>query len=471
MLKLFGILLLLGYCLFAWGCATDQKPAEELLAEQRPNIIFILTDDLGYADLGCYGSTKIKTPHLDRIASEGLKLTNFYAFPSCSPSRAALLTGCYPPRVGIPDVVGPPGPDWTANKQYGLHPREYTIPELLQEAGYTTAMIGKWHLGHFPETSPLEHGFQSFFGLPYSNDMIPLEGNKWPDLPLIQDRDTLEFNPDQRQLTQRYTEHATAFIEQEEHDQPFFLYLAHAMPHTPLFTSEAFSGRSGQGIYADVVEEIDASVGAILTSLEETGQAENTLLIFTSDNGPWLTFGNHAGSAGPFREGKGTTFEGGMRVPFLAYWPARINPAQSSHTVASLIDILPTVSALAEADLPSTKIDGRDLSLLLLNNEELLERPFHYWCSGNLDAIRLGPWKLHLPHSYRYVTDLGNDGVRGDYSYEGAIDWSLYHLTDDPGEQYNLVDQEPEKAAELRRLAEEFMEVMEIEKREPFRAN
>jgi arylsulfatase len=446
----------LGLIGVVWACSDASRATADATPPGPPNVILILTDDQGYGDVGCFGSPKIRTPHLDRLASEGLKLTNFYAFPSCSPSRAALLTGCYPPRVGIPDVIGPPGPAWTADKQYGLDPeRTTTLADLLRDRGYATAMVGKWHLGHFPATMPRRHGFESFFGLPYSNDMWPQNNPLWPDLPLLDNGDTLALNPDQTQLVGRYTAAAVEFI-RTHREQPFFLYLAHSMPHVPLYASAEYAGRSGQGLYADVIEEVDASVGALLATLAELGLDDNTLVIYTSDNGPWLTYGNHAGSAGPFREGKGTTFEGGMRVPFLARWPAGIPAGGVSHTPAALIDILPTVAALAGADAPPDYVDGRNLASLLRGGAIPASRPFFYYLHGQVQAVRRGPWKLHLPHGYRSVAEVGNDGVGGTYDYSTEIGLALYHLADDPGEVYNLADQHPELVTELQQIAADY---------------
>jgi arylsulfatase len=437
--------------------------------QSTPNIIFILTDDQGYGDLSSYGSPRIHSPHLDQMAAEGLKMTSFYAFPSCSPSRAALMTGCYPPRVGIPDVVGPPGVGWTANKQYGLHPQETTLPEVLKSAGYATAMVGKWHLGHFPETMPQKHGFDQFFGLPYSNDMLPHKG--YGDLSLMRNTDTLEVNPDQTQLVKRYTAEALDFIRQER-SSPFFLYLAHSMPHVPIFASDDFLDKSGQGLYADVISEIDASVGTILGELKRQGIDENTLVIFTSDNGPWLIFGNHGGSAGPFREGKGTTYEGGMRVPMIARWPGKITAGGVSHQPASLTDILPTLASVADANLPQDKIDGRDLSAHLTSPAPAAApppaAPMCYYRSGNLDAVRVGKWKLHVPHSFRSVAVVGDDAIGGKYTYQDTS-LELYDLEGDPGERYNVANKFPEKTAELKVLIERLQVEMDAEKRVPFR--
>ena len=454
-------------CLVALtACDDGGEPAQESTST-TPNIIVILTDDLGYGDLSGYGSPRIHTPHLDQMAAEGIKMTSFYAFPSCSPSRAALLTGCYPPRVGIPDVIGPPGPNWTADKQYGLHPDETTLPEILKTAGYATAMVGKWHLGHFPETMPTRQGFDQFFGLPYSNDMLPEQG--YPDLTLLRNTDTLEQNPDQHFLTERYTEEALKFIRAKQ-DSNFFLYVAHSMPHVPIFASEAFDGRSGQGVYADVVEEIDGSVGRILAELKALEIDNNTLVIFTSDNGPWLTYGNHAGSAGPFREGKGTTWEGGMRVPMIARWPGKIPATTVSHAQASLTDIMPTLAAITKAELPGKKIDGRDLTAHFTQNLAPASAPMCYYRSGNLDAVRVGKWKLHRSHSYRFVKEVEDDGARGSYDYTNT-DVELYDLIGDPGEAYNVAGKFPEKVAELEALGAHLHAEMDAEKCLPFRPN
>lgn len=452
------------------GCqATTEQPSDDRTNASSPNVVIILTDDLGYGDLSGYGSPVARTPNLDRMAAEGIKMTSFYAMPSCSPSRAALLTGCYPPRVGIPDVIGPPGPQWTANKQYGLHQDETTLPEILKAAGYATGMVGKWHLGHFPETMPQRHGFDRFFGLPYSNDMLP--ERSYPDLALLQGTDTLELNPDQRFLTKRYTEQALEFI-REQKDTPFFLYLAHSMPHVPIFTSPEFDGHSGQGVFADVVEEIDASVGAVLAELKAQGVDDNTLVIFTSDNGPWMTYGNHAGSAGPFREGKGTTWEGGVRVPMIARWPAGITSGEISPVPATLADILPTIAKVTEAALPENKIDGRDISALFSPSTAPATAAANdvicFWRSGNLDAVRRGKWKLHREHSFRYVEEVANDGQGGKYAYT-TTGQELYDLHGDPAELYNVAEDYPEIVAELEAIGQRLQAEMDAEKRAPFR--
>ncbi|PHI19581.1 N-acetylgalactosamine-6-sulfatase [Lewinellaceae bacterium SD302] len=448
--------------LFA-SCSTPFSGSSNQMKLKPPNIIVILADDQGYGDLSCYGSPTIKSPHLDELASNGMRLTNFYAFPSCSPSRAALLTGCYPPRVGIPDVIGPAGPDWTKNRQYGLHPQEDILPEILSRVGYRSALIGKWHLGHFPETMPLAQGFDYFYGLPYSNDMRPELGEPYPDLTLMRGKNTIKVNPDQSQLVTAYTNESIAFIERTK-DQPFFLYLAHSMPHVPLYASKEFAGRSGQGLYVDVIEEIDASVGRIVDYLRKKGKLDNTLIIYTSDNGPWLTYGNHAGSAGPFREGKGTTYEGGMRVPFIAHWPNGIEAGVISHASASLIDLLPTLGELAGTEQPDKTVDGRSLHKLLTEGQQPDETPFYYYRSGQVEAVRLGKWKLHRPHYFRYVDQPAFDGEGGSYAHR-ETEMVLYDLSGDPGERYNRAEFDPGKVAELLTLIEAEQERIDRDKR------
>ncbi len=338
---------------------------------QPPNIIVIFADDLGYGDLGCYGHPTIRTPRLDRMAREGMRFTQFYsAAPVCTPSRAALLTGRLPIRTGMcsekrrvlfPDSAG------------GLPSDEITLAEALKSRGYATMIVGKWHLGHLPQYLPTRHGFDHYFGLPYSNDMLarPAKGNvpAWPPLPLMRDEQVIESNPDQGQLTERYTAEALKFIAHQAHDpsrQPFFLYLPHTMPHVPLHASEKFNGKSPRGLYGDVVEAIDASTGQILDALHEHGLAEHTLVFFTSDNGPWLIMGERGGSAGLLREGKGSTWEGGMREPGIAWWPGTISAGSVSEALASTLDIFPTACSLAGVPLPTDRpLDGFDLSPVL----------------------------------------------------------------------------------------------------------
>jgi arylsulfatase A len=422
----------------------QQKPAP------LPNIVVIFADDLAYADVGCFGAG-YATPHLDRLAAGGARFTHFYAQPQCSPSRAALMTGCYPQRVGIPWVVGPKGPAWTADKHYiGLHPSEQTLAELLKTKGYATACVGKWHLGHDPVHLPTRHGFDEYFGLPYSNDMYPGDGSEWGDLPLIDGEKTVELNPDQGQLTRRYTQRAVDFIKRNR-QKPFFLYLAHSMPHVPIFASGKFRGKSGRGLYADVVQELDWSVGEVHKALKKQGLADNTLVIFTSDNGPWLVYGNHAGSSGPLRAGKATVFEGGVRVPTIVHWPGRVPAGSTCAQVAGLIDLWPTVAEVVGAPRPAVPLDGRSLLPLLQNPAGAKSpREYHYYFQINeLQAIRQGKWKLHVPHNYEQVAQAGQDGQRGK-SGQQPLELSLYDLEADPGEQTNLAAQHPEVVERLR---------------------
>jgi arylsulfatase A-like enzyme len=352
-----------------------------LHAAGRPNLVIIFCDDLGYGDLACFGSPTIKTPNLDRMASEGQKWTNFYVAASvCTPSRAGLLTGRLPIRTGMcsskrrvlfPDSAG------------GLPASEVTISSALKGAGYNTAAVGKWHLGHLPPFLPTSHGFDSYFGVPYSNDMDRVSGkgpkgrdafwepkSEYWGVPILRGFEEIERSPDQTQLTTRYTEEAVGFIRRQEVGKPFFLYLAHSMPHVPLFASDKFSGTSTAGLYGDVIEEIDWSVGQVLGSLREKRLAESTLVVFTSDNGPWLVFDTHGGNAGTLRAGKGSTWEGGMREPTIFWWPGKVVPG-TVHEMGSTLDLLPTACALAGAELPSDRtFDGGDLSPVLFGTGE-----------------------------------------------------------------------------------------------------
>jgi arylsulfatase A-like enzyme len=376
----------------------------QAFAAAKPNVIIIFADDLGYGDLGCYGSPVIRTPHLDRMAAEGLRFTDFYsASEVCTPSRAALLTGRYPIRSGMCGnrrVLFP-------NSEGGLPPAEITLAEALKAAGYATAHVGKWHLGIHEGSRPLDQGFERSFGLPYSNDMdgragLPKGSTGSPNpphdgwnVPLLRDGKVVEQPADQTTLTRRYTQEAVAFIA-EKKGGPFFLYFAHTFPHVPMFASPAFKGRSRAGIYGDAVEEIDWSVGEVLAALKQNGIAENTLVFFTSDNGPWLIMGDQGGSAGLLREGKGSTWEGGMRVPGIAWMPGRIKPGVTSG-LALALDLLPTALALAGAPRPKgVTLDGADLAPLLFASKPLTERPFFYYRGDQLFACRLGEWKAHF---------------------------------------------------------------------------
>lgn len=410
------------------GCTEGSVKKDQ---DNLTNIIIIFADDLGYGDMSCYGNPTLRTPNLDRMAAEGAKFTQFYvASPVCTPSRAALLTGCYPKRVGLHEHVLFP------YSRKGINPDELTIAEMLKEKGYTTACIGKWHLGHQEKFLPLQHGFDHYFGLPFSNDMSKKEqakrGNdKYKyELPVIRGNDTIELDPDQSLLTKRLTEDALRFI-RENKDNPFFLYFPHPMPHIPIYASADFKGKSPRGLYGDTVEEIDWSVGEILKVLREYKIDTQTLVIFTSDNGPWLPFKTHGGSAGPLRGGKGTTFEGGMREPCILWWPGHIPPGTICTEITSTMDILPTIAHIVGYDLPEgLKIDGEDIHDLLENPElkKFDNREFYYYSQmGEIEAIRQGPWKLFK---------------------KGEI-IELYNIEEDISEKYDLASEYPDLVKKL----------------------
>jgi arylsulfatase A len=415
-----------------------------------PNVVLVYADDLGYADVGAYGAPRIRTPHVDRLAAEGVRFTDFYVAQAvCSASRAALLTGAYPNRVGILGALFP-------GSRHGLADGETTLAELLQARGYATAIYGKWHLGHLPPFLPTRHGFDDYLGLPYSNDMWPRhpEQRGFPSLPFVSRESVLALNPDQSQLTGEYARRAVAFIEANR-ERSFFVYLAHTMPHVPLFASERFRGRSRQGLYGDVVEEIDGTVGQVLAALGRLSLEHDTLLIFASDNGPWLSYGDHAGSAGPLREGKGTAFEGGVRVPFLARWPGRIPAGTVVREPAMTIDVLPTIARLVGAPLPGLPIDGRDVTPLLLGepgarspHEALL---FYY--GAELRALRSGRHKLVLPHRSQTLDGkAGTAGMPGRYAQED-VPLALYDLVADVGETTDVAAAHPDVVARLQVVA------------------
>jgi arylsulfatase A-like enzyme len=454
--------------LLALGTAAAQEPGSAL--PRLPNIVVIFIDDMGYADIGPFGGG-IPTPNLDRMAAEGMRFTDFsVATAVCSASRAALLTGCYHRRIGISGALGP-------NAQIGLADGETTIAELVRQKGYATACFGKWHLGHHPKFLPLQHGFDEYFGLPYSNDMWPLhpayanlpadaERRKqgYPALPLIEGNAVVDAEvsgEDQEMLTTWYTERAVSFIERQK-DRPFLLYVPHSMVHVPLFVSERFEGKSGKGLFGDVVMEVDWSVGEILGALARCGVDDDTLVLFTSDNGPWLSYGNHAGSAGPLREGKGTMFEGGIRVPTIARWPGRVPAGAVCGEFAATIDVLPTIAKLIGAELPQHRIDGLDISPLLFGEEGATSPHTLFACyyeGGQLQAVRDARWKLHLPHGYRTLGGEpgGVDGSPVPYR-ESRIGLALFDLRSDPGETTDVAAEHPEVVERLQRGAQKLRE-------------
>lgn len=529
-------------------------------ADPPPNVVVIFIDDMGYGDIGPFGA-KVDTPNLDRMAAEGRVFTDFYAAQAvCSASRAALMTGCYSNRVGILGALGPAA-------KIGINPNETTVAEVLKEKGYRTAVYGKWHLGDEPAFYPTEHGFDEYFGLPYSNDMWPFHPDlvklppdaaerkrRYPDLPLWEGTPEgghrvviPKVTPDdQRNLTTWYTEHAVSFIERSLVDEirvsidpdrlrafnmtakdvtnalrdaglsaaavtpapaagrpaeltigppeklqdldaliemvvkvtaanevirlsdvarldkvrraePFFVYVPHSMVHVPLFVSDKFAGRSGQGLFGDVVQEIDWSVGQILDVIRRNGQEQNTLVVFTSDNGPWLSYGDHGGSAGPLREGKGTAWDGGQREPTIAWWPGRIPAGTKCSEPCGTIDVLPTLAALAGADLPKNRIDGKDISPLLFGEkgEKSPREAFFFYWGNELHAVRSGSWKLHFPHEYRSLDGKpgGTGGMPAPYVTK-RTELALYDLRSDVGEETNVAEAHPDVVARLTALAE-----------------
>jgi arylsulfatase A len=442
----------------AWGWV-----APSAVAARLPNLVIILTDDQGYADVGVYGAKGFKTPNLDRMAREGIRFTDFHAAqPVCSASRAALLTGCYPNRVGIHGALGPAAP-------IGLHPDEMTLAELVKQKGYATGMVGKWHVGRPAQFLPVHQGFDEYFGLPYSNDMWPFhpeaKPGTYPPLPLIEGDKVVKealTHDDQAQLTTWYTERAVHFIEKNK-DRPFFLYVAHSMPHVPLHVSDKFKGRSKLGLYGDVIMEIDWSVGEILAALKKHGLDRDTLVMFTSDNGPWLSYGDHSGSARPLREGKGTSWEGGTREPFIARWPGTIPAGEVCREMAMTIDIFPTVARLIGAELPARKIDGLDIWPLLSGDPKASnphEAYFFYYAQNELQAVRSGRWKLVLPHTYRTLDGHpgGHGGFPAQYEQVKLEVPELYDLKRDPREKRNVASKYPDVVRHMETLAEQCRE-------------
>ena len=449
-------------------------PAE---AATQPSIIIIFNDDMGYADLGCFGSEKNKTPRIDKMAEEGRRFTDFYVASSvCTPSRAALMTGCYPRRVlGVSGVFFP-----NKEREAGLDPRHFTIAELLKSAGYKTFLAGKWHLGDAKRYLPTRQGFDSFYGIPYSNGMYPSrsmtyakdcnfrEGfsekrladlyaatpkGKHPNVrkgnvPLMRDEECIEFPLDQTTITRRLTDESITFIEESvKAKKPFFIYLAHPMPHVPLYVSPEFDGKTGQGLYSDVISEIDFNAGRVLDALKANGVDENTLVIFTSDNGPWLIKGEHAGSAKPLRAGKGSTYEGGQRVPCIMRWPGRIPAGTVCSEVATAMDMMPTFAAITGAKIPADircQPDGHNIEKLMTGGAEEKSPYKEFYLSGG--AVRVGNWKfregpLYARWSAPGTTPKENPGVT-----------QLFDLAEDPAESNNVIDQYPEVAERLHAL-------------------
>ena len=439
--------------------------------EPQPNIVIIFTDDQGYADVGVFGAKGFQTPNLDRLASQGCIFRNFHvAQPVCSASRAALLTGCYPNRLGIHGALGP-------RSKVGLSSGEMTLAELLKQKGYATAVFGKWHLGDSPQFLPLRHGFDEYFGLPYSNDMWPLHPDYvnlspndakrkrgYPDLVLYED-DRIAIpqvtHEDQNHLTTWYTEHAVRFIERNR-KTPFFLYLAHNMPHVPLHVSDKFRGKTQRGLYGDVIEEIDWSVGQVLAALKRNGLEKSTWVIFTSDNGPWLSYGEHAGCAYPLREGKGTHWEGGTREPCIMRFPGRIPAGTESWQMLMTIDLFPTIARLVGAELPEHTLDGLDVWPLICGQPSARNPHAAYWFYYEVNQLQAivtgdGRWKLQLPHTYRTLGGLpgGRSGTPVPYENRKLEKPELYDLVNDLPETSDVAARHPEIVERLEAEAEQ----------------
>lgn len=451
-------------------------PAGLVAAADRPNIVLIFTDDLGYGDIDCFHPTEIRTPNINKLATEGTRFTDFYVAQAvCSASRAALMTGCYANRVGMAGALNHTSPT-------GINPNEKLLPEILQENGYVTGMFGKWHLGLPPYFSPLKNGFDEFLGIPYSNDNSkyhPVLADSMPPLPLYDGDRVIETDPDQSLFTRRLTERASAFIN-DHHDQPFFVYLPHIMPHVPIFASDRFRGKSNVGLYGDVIEELDWSVGEILAAIDRAGVADNTLVIFSNDNGPFLSYGTHAGSAGPLREGKLTAFDGGVRVPTIMRWPGKIPADRVCDTPLMTIDLLPTICKLIEAELPTNPIDGVDVSEVLMGKSSAdPHEALAFYSGSELHAIRMGKWKLHFPHKYlsvipgpprsdgkpsgfgtqkpRSITESGVEGIASRHGYRVLeLPLSLYDLSTDAGEQHDVSAQHADVVDKLSKMAVQF---------------
>ncbi len=464
------------------GLVLSCKDKTENVPEKKPvppNVVLIFTDDQGYQDVGVFGSPNILTPNLDKMAADGVKLTNYYSAQAvCSASRAGILTGCYPNRIGIHNALGP-------GNTHGINDTETTLAEMLKAKGYKTAIFGKWHLGHHEKFLPTRHGFDEWFGIPYSNDMWPFHPQQgpifnFPDLPLYENETVIDTLTEQSQLTTQITERSVDFINRNK-DNPFFLYVPHPQPHVPLFVSDKFRGKSERGLYGDVIMEIDWSVEQIIKALKKNGLEENTIVIFTSDNGPWLSYGNHAGSALPLREGKGTAWEGGQREPFIIKYPAKLKAGQVINTPIMAIDILPTIAEVTNAELPMKIIDGKSVWRVLTG--ESIESPqeayFFYYRVNELFGVRYGKWKLYFPHRYRTMDgqEPGKDGQPGEYRMVDLEEIELYDLSNDIGETNNVADANPEVVAKIKvlandirsRLGDSLLELEGSETREPGR--
>ncbi|WP_422354656.1 sulfatase [Roseivirga pacifica] len=442
------LLIVVLFAIYSCQTTTTKTPS-------KPNVIIIFTDDQGYQDVGSYGAVGFKTPNLDQMATEGIRLTDFYAAQAvCSASRAGLLTGCYPNRLGIHGAFMP-------NSPKGLNLEETTIAEMLKTEGYKTAIYGKWHLGDAPEFLPTKQGFDEYFGIPFSNDMWPYHPQQgtifnFGPLPLYENENIIDTLTDQSNLTTQITERSIQFI-QENKSEPFFLYVAHPQPHVPLFVSDKFKGKSERGLYGDVIMEIDWSVGEILKTLKQEGIDENTMVIFTSDNGPWLAYGEHSGSALPLREGKGTALEGGQREPAIIRYPGKIKPGRTLQTPMMNIDILPTIAELTGVQLPTKNIDGKSVWKIWTgeSNESPQEAYYFYYHVNELQGVRYKNWKMYFPHKYRTLggREGGKGGLPADYEYVTFDEIALYDLSKDVSETNNVANEHPDVVEEIKALA------------------
>lgn len=459
-----GFLMVLSGSLF--NASSVEGTAQDTASSEPLNVVVFFTDDQGWGDLGCQGAAGIPTPNIDALAAEGVRFTNFYtAQPVCSASRSALLTGCYANRIGISGALAP-------SSSIGLNPDETTIAEVLEPAGYVSGCFGKWHLGHHPEFLPTNQGFAVYSGIPYSNDMWPghPESPKaWPALPWYSIRtgealpsiELIDDLDDQDRITRKSTRMAVDFVEEHAGNVPFFLYVPYSMPHVPLGVGPRFRQSTAYGPYGDVIREIDWSVGQVIAALKQTGVLDRTLVIFTSDNGPWLSYGDHAGTTGGLREGKGTTFEGGIRVPMVARLPGVIPSGTVCDEPCMTIDLLPTIAELTgtSAHLGERVIDGRDIGALLRSETGARsphEALYFWYHKGDLEAMRAGRWKLHFPHGYRTMAGRtpGNNGIPGKYDYSARTELSLYDLINDPNETHDLVSTHPDVVGRLSALAD-----------------
>lgn len=449
---LFPYTIFLVSVIFNFSCASKSDPEGKKL----PNVVIVFTDDQGYNDLGIYGSPDILTPNLDKMAEEGVRFSNFYVAQAvCSASRAALLTGTYSNRLGIHGALD-------HMSKHGLNPNETTIAEMLKPLGYATAIFGKWHLGHHPEFLPTKQGFDEYFGIPYSNDMWPNHPETkdyYPPLPLYENDKVVDtLHNDQSMLTTVLTEKSVDFIKRNK-ENPFFLYLAHPMPHVPLFVSEKFKGKSERGLYGDVIMEIDWSVGQVMKALEQNGLEENTLVIFLSDNGPWLSYSLHSGSAYPLKEGKGTSWDGGVKIPAIMKWKGKIPEGKIQLNPAMSIDILPTIAEITGAEEPVLPIDGKSIWSMVMDDSKKSPQDAYYvyYNRNELQAVIMDEWKLYFPHIYRTIApnqQVRDDGIPINYEMIDLDEMQLYHIPSDPSERNNVINENPDILDRMIELAE-----------------